>query len=99
MDDAEHARALVDRARQGDDEAARELICQLYPMVGKIVRGYRPRRAAEEDLMQMIFIKVFQNLGQYSGKVPILALGFAYCRQHVPQSVDGGKSSAGAASR
>src|SRR5205809_7070192 len=71
MDDDEHARALVDRARDGDDEAARELIRQLYPMVAKIVRGYRPRRVAEEDLTQMIFIKVFQNLAQYSGKVPI----------------------------
>ena len=71
MDDDEHARALVDRARDGDDDAARELIRQLYPLVAKIVRGYHPRRAAEEDLSQMIFIKVCQNLAQYSGKVPI----------------------------
>jgi RNA polymerase sigma-70 factor, ECF subfamily len=71
MDDDEHVRTLVDRARHGDDEAARELIRRLYPVVAKIVRGYRPRRAAEEDLSQMIFVKVFQNLGQYSGKVPI----------------------------
>jgi RNA polymerase sigma factor (sigma-70 family) len=71
MDDDEHARALVGRARGGDDSAARELIHQLYPLVAKIVRGYRPRRTAEEDLAQMIFVKVFQNLAQYSGKVPI----------------------------
>ena len=71
MDDDEHARALVDRARSGDDNAARELIRQLYPLVAKIVRGYQPRRTAEEDLAQMIFVKVFQNLAQYSGKVPI----------------------------
>ena len=71
MDHDEHARALVDRARSGDDNAARELIRQLYPLVAKIVRGYRPRRTAEEDLAQMIFVKVFQNLAQYSGKVPI----------------------------
>ena len=71
MDDDEHARALVDRARSGDDDAARELIRQLYPLVAKIVRGYRPRRTAEEDLAQMIFVKVFQNLAQYSGKVPM----------------------------
>src|SRR6184192_4230476 len=70
MDDDEHARALVDRARGGDDNAARELIRQLYPLVAKIVRGYQPRRTAEEDLAQMIFVKVFQNLAQYSGKVP-----------------------------
>jgi RNA polymerase sigma factor (sigma-70 family) len=71
MDHDEHARALVDRARSGDDNAARELIRQLYPLVAKIVRGYRARRTAEEDLAQMIFVKVFQNLAQYSGKVPI----------------------------
>ena len=71
MDDDGHARALVDRALGGDDNAARELIRQLYPLVAKIVRGYRPRRTAEEDLAQMIFVKVFQNLAQYSGKVPI----------------------------
>jgi hypothetical protein len=48
MDDDEDVRTLVDRARQGDDDAARELIRQLYPVVAKIVRGYRPRRVAEE---------------------------------------------------
>src|SRR5256886_7463750 len=71
MDDDEHARALVDRALGGDDNAARELIRQLYPMVAKIVRAYRPRRTGEDDLAQMIFIKVFQNIAQYSGKAPI----------------------------
>ena len=71
MDDVEHARALVERARDGDDDAARELIRDLYPLVAKVVRNYRPRRTAEEDLAQMIFVKVFQNLGQYSGKAPI----------------------------
>lgn len=70
MDDDEHVGTLVDRARQGDDEAARELIRHLYPVVAKIVRGYRPRHAAEEDLSQMIFVKVFQKLNQYSGKAP-----------------------------
>src|SRR5436853_7752255 len=71
MDDDEHAGVLVDRARGGDEDAARELIRQLYPLVAKIVLGYRPRRTAEEDLAQMIFVKVFQKLAQYSGKVPI----------------------------
>ena len=71
MDDDEHARALVDRARGDDGVAARELIQQLYPLVAKIVRAHRAQRTAEEDLCQMIFVKVFQNLHQYSGKVPI----------------------------
>jgi RNA polymerase sigma factor, sigma-70 family len=71
MDDDEHARALVDRARRDDNAAARELIQQLYPLVAKIVRAYRPRRTDEEDLCQMIFIKVFQKLHQYTGQAPI----------------------------
>src|SRR5881296_1628361 len=70
MDDSD-ASALVQAALQHDDEAARALVRKLYPLVAKIVRAHRPRRTAEEDLCQMIFIKVFLNLEQYSGKVPL----------------------------
>ena len=70
MDDSD-ASALVEAALQHDDEAARILVGQLYPLVAKIVRAHRPRRTAEEDLAQMIFIKVFQKLSQFSGKVPL----------------------------
>jgi len=70
MDDS-HASALVKAALQHDDEAARALVRQLYPLVAKLVRAHRPRRTAEEDLCQMIFTKVFQKLSQFSGKVPL----------------------------
>src|SRR6478672_3855355 len=70
MDDSD-AGALVQAALQHDDQAARALVRQLYPLVAKVVRAHRPRRTAEEDLSQMIFIKVFQKLSQYSGKVPL----------------------------
>jgi RNA polymerase sigma-70 factor (ECF subfamily) len=70
MDDVD-ASALLEGALRHDDEAARELVRQLYPLVAKIVRAHRPRQAAEEDLCQMIFIKVFQKLSQFSGKVPL----------------------------
>jgi RNA polymerase sigma-70 factor (ECF subfamily) len=70
MDDSD-ASALVEAALRHDDDAARELVRQLYPLVAKLVRAHRPRRAAEEDLSQMIFIKVFQKLSQFSGKVPL----------------------------
>src|SRR2546429_6359148 len=70
MDDSD-ASALVQAALQHDDEAARALVRKLYPLVAKIVRSHRPRRTAEEDLCQMIFIKVFQKLSQFSGKVPL----------------------------
>src|ERR1041384_2118989 len=70
MDDSD-ASALVEAAMQHDDEAARELVRRLYPLVAKMVRSHRPRRTSEEDLCQMIFIKVFQKLNQFSGKVPL----------------------------
>src|SRR6266576_3291649 len=62
---------LVQAALRHDDEAARELVRRLYPLVAKMVRSHRPRRTSEEDLCQMIFIKVFQKLNQFSGKVPL----------------------------
>jgi RNA polymerase sigma-70 factor (ECF subfamily) len=65
------ASALVHAALQHDDGAARALVRQLYPLVAKVVRAHRPRRTDEEDLCQMIFIKVFQKLSQFSGKVPL----------------------------
>src|SRR5437016_9537053 len=70
MDDPD-ASALVEAALRHDDEAARELVRRLYPLVAKMVRAHRPRRTSEEDLCQMIFIKVFQKLNQFSGKVPL----------------------------
>jgi RNA polymerase sigma factor (sigma-70 family) len=65
------ASALVHAALRHDDEAARALVRQLYPLVAKIVRAHRPRRTDEEDLCQMIFVKMFQKLSQFSGKVPL----------------------------
>src|SRR6202051_4137836 len=65
------AAELVQAALRHDDEAARQLVRQLYPLVAKMVRSHRPRRTSEEDLSQMIFIKLFQKLSQFSGKVPL----------------------------
>ena len=62
---------LIPAVLQHDEEAARELVRRLHPLVAKLVRSHRPRRMAEEDLCQMIFIKVFQKLPQFSGKVPL----------------------------
>src|SRR6476619_4851162 len=70
MDDSD-AGALVKAALENDDEAARALVQRLYPLVARIVRSHRSRRTPEEDLCQMIFIKVFQKLSQFSGNVPL----------------------------
>ena len=71
MADEEVSRELVAAALRHDEDAARELVRNLYPLVAKLVRAHRPVRSAEEDLCQMIFIKVLRNLSQFSGKVPL----------------------------
>jgi RNA polymerase sigma-70 factor (ECF subfamily) len=60
----------LQRVRQRDQAAARELVEHLYPQVIRIVRGHLPRRVAEEDLTQEIFLKMFTRLEQYQGAVP-----------------------------
>jgi RNA polymerase sigma-70 factor (ECF subfamily) len=65
------SRELVAAVLQQDDDAARELVRRLYPLVAKLVRAHRPSRSAEEDLCQMIFIKVMQKLSHFSGKAPL----------------------------
>ena len=56
--------------RKQDQDAARSLVEYLYPKVIRIVRGHLPRRAAEEDLAQDIFVKMFEKLDQFQGEVP-----------------------------
>jgi RNA polymerase sigma factor (sigma-70 family) len=59
------------RIEQGDEVAARELLHLFFPFVLKLVRAHLPRRISEEDLVQMIFIKVFHKLDQYAGRMPL----------------------------
>ena len=62
--------ACLDRVRRRDQVAARELVDHLYPLVIRIVRSHLPRRVAEEDLAQEVFMKMFTRLEQYQGAVP-----------------------------
>lgn len=63
--------ACIHDVQQGDEDAARELMDHLYPLVLKLVRAYLPRRTSEEDLVQTVFMKIFSRLDQYSHAVPI----------------------------
>src|SRR6267154_804074 len=63
--------ACLARVQAKDEEAARELFQHLFPLVIKVVRSHLPRRMSEEDLTQTVFMKVFANLNQYSGKAPV----------------------------
>ena len=60
----------LERIRSDRDEDARSLVEHLYPLVIKIVRAHRPRRIAEEDLAQDVFMKLFGKLDQFRGSVP-----------------------------
>ena len=62
--------SCLERVRQRDQDAARQLVDHLYPLVIRIVRAHLPRRAAEEDLAQEVFLKMFTRLEQYQGAVP-----------------------------
>ena len=58
------------RVRAGDQPAARDLVNHLYPLILRIIRTRRPRRVAEEDIAQDVFLKMFTRLDQYHGTVP-----------------------------
>ncbi len=63
--------ACLERVRLRDEDAARELVAQLLPLVTKLVRSHLPRRTSVEDLTQTVFMKLFANLDQFSGRVPL----------------------------
>ena len=63
--------SLLDALRQRDEGAARVLVERLGPLVLRIVRAHRPRRVAEEDLCQEVFMNVFASLERYRGTVPL----------------------------
>src|SRR6266545_728434 len=54
--------ACLERVRRSDEEAARAMVRELYPLVMKIVRSHLPRRTDEEDLSQMVFAKIFAHV-------------------------------------
>ena len=62
---------LIEKVLNHDENAACALMERLYPLVLKVVRAHLPRRLDEDDLTQMVFLKVFRHLGQFVGRVPL----------------------------
>ena len=52
------------------EEAARQLVEHLYPLVMRIVRGHLPKRSSEEDLAQEVFMKMFARIEQWRELMP-----------------------------
>jgi RNA polymerase sigma-70 factor (ECF subfamily) len=69
-DDAFDLAGCLERVRARDQVAARELVEHLHPLVSRIIRTRLPRRVAEEDIAQDIYLKMFTRLEQYQGNVP-----------------------------
>ncbi len=61
---------LLRQIRRGDPAAARTLVAHLYPSVLRIVRNHLPRREAEEDMCQEVFLRVFSRLAQFRADMP-----------------------------
>ena len=59
---------FLEPVRRRDEAAARGLVERLYPLVIRIVRGHLPRRLAEEDLAQEVFLRLFARLDQYEAR-------------------------------
>jgi len=72
MSTPERLFACVDAwVRNGDETAARTLMEALHPRVAAIVRHHLPPREAVEDIVQEVFVKVFQNLAKFQRDLPL----------------------------
>jgi len=62
--------SLIKRVRNSDEAASKSLVELMYPNIIRIVRNHLPRREAEEDLCQEIFLKLFSKLRQFRADMP-----------------------------
>lgn len=60
-------RELVERCRQGDDAAFRELVDQYKGLVFALIARSVPNRARAEELAQDVFLKVHRGLPHFRG--------------------------------
>jgi len=66
-------KALVDRCRQGDDNAWRDLVDRFGQKVYSVAYHFTLNREDAEELSQEIFLKTFENLHRYDGSFPLVA--------------------------
>lgn len=59
------------QVREGHEDAARDLVSHLHPLVMTIARAHLTSRQSEDDLAQEIFSRVFERLDQYQPRTGI----------------------------
>lgn len=62
--------SCLERVRSHDQVAAQELVEHFYPRVAGIVRRRSAAQVPAEDVIQDVFVRVFQKIEQYRGDVP-----------------------------
>jgi RNA polymerase sigma-70 factor (ECF subfamily) len=60
-------RGLVDRAREGDQEAFADLVARYRSRVFNLARALTANDADADDLAQDVFVRVFKGLGGFRG--------------------------------
>jgi RNA polymerase sigma-70 factor (ECF subfamily) len=66
-------RGLVERCRQGEDEAWRELVDLFGQKIYSVAYHFTLKREDAEELAQEIFLKIFENLHRFDGGFPLAA--------------------------
>ena len=66
-------KALVERCRQGEDEAWRELVDRFGQKIYSVAYHFTLKREDAEELAQEIFLRIFENLHRYDGSFPLVA--------------------------
>src|SRR5262249_56539610 len=66
-------KSLVERCRQGDDDAWREMVDRFGQKVFSVAYHFTLKREDAEELAQEIFLKIFENLHRYDGGFPLVA--------------------------
>ena len=64
---------LVERCRNGDDEAWRQMVDHLGQRVYSVAYHFSLKREDAEELSQEIFLKIFENLHRFDGSYPLVA--------------------------
>lgn len=52
-------------------EQENDFVERLRPLILRIVRRHLPRRETEEDMVQSVYLRIWQKFHQYSGAVPL----------------------------
>ncbi len=86
MPSSDPLRALLDAAREGDDQAVAELVRRTQPDVWRLCSVLGSTGEAE-DLVQETYLRALRSLGSYRGDAPVrawlLSIARNVCADHV----------------